>query len=574
MPKRILSLKVGVDALYGHDASVALVEGGNVIFGSEEERYSRQKHGSNEFPGELIEEALHSNEITLSDIDEIIIPYDPGLEHRRMWKELRRVPYLPSTGDKVRIIHNSLFHFAKFRVQSLEKQVRSDLHELPGTTPSIKTVDHHYSHAVSAFHPSGFDEAVVITADGAGEYESTVVWKATPSGIQKLQSFNSPNSLGLYYAIITAFLGYRPNNGEGKIMGLAPYGNPNPDVEDKLRSFLKTGAQYDVTQLTKGGVKAGVKRLEQAFGRPKRDYGEEFNQWHKDLAFATQNILEEMACNLTDFYIKETSISNVALAGGVVLNCKMNKQIRELDSVDDLFIQPVATDAGVALGAAMSEFRPSEVTNMTNVYWGSEYSTSEVVDYLDSNKIDYLQPTNPIEYAANRLSDGDLVGWFQGGVEMGPRALGNRSILADSRTIASRDRVNKFVKHREGWRPFAPSMLEGAAEEYLENPGASPYMIQTFDVKDEKVDEIPAVLHPGDDTLRAQTVREDQNPRYYELIQEFESITGVPVLLNTSFNDAGEPIVRTPREAVRNFYSMGLDVLVLGDVVLEKSGTR
>jgi carbamoyltransferase len=242
----------------------------------------------------------------------------------------------------------------------------------------------------------------------------------------------------------------------------------------------------------------------------------------------------------------------------------------EADGVDDVFIQPVAHDGGLALGAGLLDQRPADVAEMTDVYLGSGFGNETIVDLLETNKIDYREPDDLEAEIADAIADGALVGWFQGRMEMGPRALGNRSILADPRTEESRDRVNKFVKHREEWRPFAPSMTEAGADEYLENAGSAPFMIKTFDVVTEKADEIEAVLQPADETTRPQTVRPDQNERYHRLLTEFEDRTGVPVLLNTSFNDHAEPIVRTPAEALKDFYGMGLDILVLNDFVIEK----
>lgn len=247
----------------------------------------------------------------------------------------------------------------------------------------------------------------------------------------------------------------------------------------------------------------------------------------------------------------------------------MNKAVEQLDAVDKLFVQPAAHDAGLALGAGMLESTPTDTNTMTDAYWGPEYS-DEIDPVLEESKLEFEQVSNPEKVAAEALADGALVGWFQGNLELGPRALGNRSILADPRTVDSRDRVNKYVKHREEWRPFAPSMKEEALDEYLVDAAPSPFMIKTYEVREEKRDEISAALHPGDNTTRPQTVTEEQNTRYYKLLSEFEALTGVPVLLNTSFNDHAEPIVNKPVEAVKDFYGMGLDMLVLEDYVLQK----
>ncbi len=354
-----------------------------------------------------------------------------------------------------------------------------------------------------------------------------------------------------------------------------PYGEDNPGIERRLRRSIDTGVDYDVTPITgRWGTEHGVKALEDLFDRPRSTTTEEFDQFEKDLAHTAQKLLEESVTAIVDEYVDRIGTGNVGLAGGVALNCKLNKCVRESPAVDDVFVQPVAHDAGLALGGGWIDYRPDEVDPLTNVYWGPEYETDDVRELLETNKVDYAEPANLERRVAELLADGALVGWFQGRLELGPRALGNRSILADPRTETSRDRVNRFVKHREEWRPFAPSMVESAADEYLENAIASPYMIDTFDVAPEKRDELGAVLHPADDTTRPQTVREEQNPRYYRLLREFETVTGVPVLLNTSFNDHAEPIVTTPTGALKDFFGMGLDVLVLEDVVVTKRDSK
>jgi carbamoyltransferase len=353
-------------------------------------------------------------------------------------------------------------------------------------------------------------------------------------------------------------------------MGLAPYGNRNEEIERQLREHVDVGLNYDVSEFSRGSFEFGTRRLEAVFGRSRKDRADQFTQWEKDLAHVAQRLVEETVTEIVDHYRTRFGRSRVCLAGGVALNCKMNKRVMELEGVDEIFVQPVSNDAGSAVGAGFLEAGPAATPPMSTVYWGPSHDTDAIESELERNKVQYHRPDDLPRTVAEALADGNLVGWFQGRLEMGPRALGNRSILADPRTEDSLDRVNEFVKHREEWRPFAPSMLEAATGEYLENPETAPYMIKTFDTRDGKATEIPAVLHPADGTTRPQTVREDQNPRYYRLIEHFEEITGVPVVLNTSFNDHGEPIVNRPVEAVKDFYGMGLDVLVLDDFVVDK----
>jgi carbamoyltransferase len=573
MPTYTLACKPAI-GLYGqHDPSAVLFEDGTPVFGIEEERLTRDKHAVDTFPEQAIRACLDYRGLGLADLERILLPYDPKLRSRIRSHYFADAVTAPGLARKVSALEQTLVD--EVRSQFLPtREVESRLEAIDTPIPPVECLSHHRCHAASAFHPSGFDDALVLTIDAKGEYDSTVIWRGTRDNLERVRTYDHPNSLGLFFAIVTEFLGYRMFNGEGKVMGLAPYGNRRPGIERTLRDLIDFGVEYDVTALTKRwGTGYGVRKLEEAFGRSRNDSPGEFDQWEKDLAHTAQKLLEETVCDIVEAYLGASRANNVALAGGVALNCKLNKRVRELDAVDETFVQPIAHDAGLALGAGWLDQRPVDVERQTTAYLGPEYETDEIEALLRTNKIEYAKPDDLEAYVAERLAAGDLVGWFQGRMEMGPRALGGRSILADPRTAESRDRVNKYVKHREGWRPFAPSMLESAAEEYLVNGQSAPFMIDTFDVRPEKVDELAAVLHPADDSTRPQTVREDQHPRYHRLISEFESITGVPVVLNTSFNDHAEPIVNTPTEAVKDFYGMGLDVLVLEDCVVEKRVT-
>jgi carbamoyltransferase len=388
--------------------------------------------------------------------------------------------------------------------------------------------------------------------------------------MRKVRTYEFPNSWGFLYAAVTKYLGFRPWNGEGKVMGLAPYGSRNRDIESRLRDVIDTGVDYDVTDLVNGTVRDAVAELERLFDRPRRSDAESFTDWEKDLAYTVQMLLEETVTQIVATYCRRLDVENVALAGGVALNCKMNKRVMEVDIVDGTFVQPVAADSGSAIGAGMLEYSPREIEPMSTVYWGPEYDTDAVEAELRKNKIEFTEPDDVAGAVAERVADGALAGWFQGRMEMGPRALGNRSIVADPRTAESLDRINRYVKHREEWRPFAPSILEDAMGDFVVDPAPAPYMIKTFDVREGARDRIPAVLHAGDGTTRPQSVRRDQNPRYYDLIDAFAELTGVPAVLNTSFNDHGEPIVNRPAEAIKDFFGMGLDVVALGDVLVEK----
>lgn len=470
---------------------------------------------------------------------------------------------------KLRNTERAFEHLFEYLV-SPESVLKPELQQLSslGTVPEFEEVSHHRCHAASAFYPSNFEEALVLTIDSRGENESTVVCEGGDKNIQKLRSYSHDNSLGRLYTTVTEFLGFRANNGEGKIMGLAPYGNTNAEIRDNLTEELSFGVEYDVTPVTKQTGAQRVQKLSSILGREQSEDTAEFTHWEKDLAFVCQQLTEEAVVSIVESYLSEVETENVCLAGGVALNCKLNKRVRESEAVNRTWIQPVAHDSGIIIGAGMATF--GHGCGQNHVYLGDGYTNDEISDFLDSCKLSYKKDNDFPGTVAAELADGKLVGWFQDRDEIGPRALGNRSILADPRTAESRDRVNRSVKHREEWRPFAPSILEEGADNYLQEYQPSPFMIDTFNIVDEKQDEIPAVLHPADHTTRPQTVTEEDNYRYYQVLIDFKRRTGVPVILNTSFNDHGEPIVHTPAEAVKDFFGMGLDLLAIGDCIVRK----
>lgn len=567
MPEYTLSFKPSGGRFGSHDASTAIFKDGELEFCIEEERLCRSKHAVDTFPEESIKKCLDSCDIGLESVNKVLIPYNWGLRRFIAPQLIKESFKNGSVPEKIlgfeRAIENQLYwNFCT------EEAIRDRLSDIGEFTGDVEELEHHKCHAASAFYPSGFKSAIIATLDGVGEHDSTVIWKGTEDGIKKLESYKYPNSLGVFYSAVTQFLGFRRLNGEGKIMGLAPYGEKS-ETGSKLRSLVETSSEYDVTQITGDGEDSAVKKLEKVFGRDRRQKGEPINRFHKNLAYAAQGILEETAKSLIKKHSENYDESKICFAGGTALNCKMTKKVRELDCVDQIYVQPAAHDAGLSTGAGFLKY-PEAGRKFSSVYTGPEFSREEIKKTLERNKIEYSKPENLERYIAERMSEGKLVGWFQGRTEFGPRALGNRSILADPRTEESRKRINEHVKGRENWRPFAPTILEDHREDLLISSQEAPYMAQTFDVKREWIDRLEAVIHPEDQTSRPQTVSKEENPRYQELISEFENITGVPAVLNTSFNRSGEPIVNTPEEALRAFYSMGLDLLVLEDLIVKK----
>lgn len=568
-----LAFKPAKHGFGDHDPSAVIFEDNSIVFGIEEERLTREKHAEGTFPYESIELCLEAADVSLSELDEIILPYEPErwLDIDLMITHYKREVALEDDPDEVGHLLGVVDHYLSLWEDAVDR-VKADLRELDGSDPlpPVTTRTHHACHAASAFHLSPFDEATVLTIDGSGETDSTVVWHGTERDLDRVRTYKYPNSLGQFFGTITEFLGFRYGNGEGKVMGLASYGNRNEQIEKELYKHVRGGVDYDVTGLTDAGVRAGLARLESWFDRSRKTSTDEFDQWEKDLAYTAQEFLEDTVTSIVEGYCDELDCRNVSLSGGVVLNCKMNKAVIESESVGDTFIQPIANDAGLALGAGLVDEDPTSVEPMSTVYCGPSYSDDEITAVLDREGLEYTRPEHLERVVAELIADGALVGWFQHRTEMGPRALGNRSILADPRTEQSRYDINEYVKHREQWRPFAPSMTVDAADEYLVNADRAPFMIRAFDVTEKAEADIPAVVHSADQTTRPQIVTEDANPRYHRLLTEFGDLTGVPVLLNTSFNDNGEPIVNTPMEAVNDFLSTDLDVLVLEGAVVEK----
>lgn len=578
MDQYILSFKPNIGSV-SHDQAAAIFRGGELLAAAAEERFTRNKHAIGQFPSNAIQFCLDYADITLDDVSYIAVADDPQ-------KYLKRIPWsirnslfnTDSVLETLGSLRHTVFQGIFIRTAFPEQRIRSGLSDIYyDNFPEIIYVPHHRAHAASAFYYSGFKNANVITVDGSGEYDSTVLWRTSGGELERSKTFKTPNSIGKFYGLITRFLGYRMNNGETKIMGMAPYGDENKSIRHNLLDLISYGSgEYDVTSVT--DTVDPISKLEDVLGFSRRHQGEDFSEDHRDLAFEVQHMTEEIVLSLVEHNYKQTQKKQVAVAGGVFLNCKMNKRIMESEVCDELFIQPAAGDDGLAIGAGIQVaidkgYAPPELEDgFFSPYLGPSADSERIEEFISESKLEFekLDDEDVADHIAADIADGLLVGHFSGRTEFGPRALGNRSILADPRTIESKNRVNEYVKHREHWRPFAPSILAEEAEDYLENAEQSPYMIKTFDVIPERLDDMQAVIHDGDDTTRPQTVRIDQNERYYRIISAFKKRTGIPAVLNTSFNDNGEPIVMTPRHAVRNFFSMGLDVLYLENYRLVK----
>ncbi len=557
-------ITLGLNYSQMHDSSACLVRDGELLFAIAEERISRLKHDAR-FPQFAIQACLDFAKLRADQVDEVCVGWQtPGETYRHDLK-------LYATGQwpiNYLNVLNSTRHFASVWHQG--GGAKRFAQQFGNTKARFRFVDHHLAHALSAYSYSGFDDSAVVVMDGRGAWEATSIWRGEKGRVEHVLTIDWPNSLGLFYAQFTGFLGFVPNSDEWKVMGLAPYGQPGID----LSAFIDPLAQPYKIQIDRliGGGSSPYSEFPASLGKP-REAESEISDLHKNIAFAVQDMCELAMMSVVRMAIEKCRSKNLCLAGGVALNSKANGKIVASGIVDKIFVQPAASDDGVALGAALAPFLDGgqrlPLKPMRHAYLGTSFDDSGVEAALKTYKIRATQVSDPAATAADFLSQGKILGWYQGRMEFGPRALGNRSILADPRDPEMNAKVNNAVKFREWWRPFAPSFKKEAAPEYLESAYDSPFMILTAQVRSEKRHIIPSVTHV-DGSARPQTVEKEVNPLYYRLIDEFGKHTGVPVIMNTSFNLRGEAIVNTPTDAIRTFFSSGMDALFLGSFLVEK----
>jgi carbamoyltransferase len=557
-------ITLGINYSQMHDSSACLVFDGELVFAVAEERISRAKHDAR-FPQNAIRVCLEFARIKTEQLDEVCFGWQVGgaaFRHDLKCYASGKMPATYTNGL------NSTLHFMSMWHQEGGAKLFAQI--FGATKARIRFVDHHLAHALSAYSFSGFDDAAVVVMDGRGAWEATSIWHGRDGRLEHVLTIPFPDSVGYFYSEFTEYLGFQRNSDEWKVMGLAPYGKPGLD----LRTFIETQtAPYKVhaRKLVANGA-APFAEMVRLFG-PRRIPESEIEERHKDVAYAVQDACEIAMLSVVKMAIEKTKSRNVCLAGGVALNSKANGKIVASGMVGKFFVQPAASDDGVALGAALAPYLdgggrlPMKV--MRHAYLGPEFVDVAIENALQTYKLKYTKLSDVAACAAGLLSDGKILGWFQGRMEFGPRALGSRSILADPRDPEMNAKVNNAVKFREWWRPFAPSMKKEAAEEYLESASDSPFMILTAQVRPEKRAVIPSVTHV-DGSARPQTVEKDINPLYWRLIDEFGMRTGVPVIMNTSFNLRGEAIVHTPTDAIRTFFSSGMDALVIGSYLVEK----
>lgn len=550
---------IGVNYLGGpgHDSSAAIAEDGKVIYAISEERLSRKKQDS-DFPIKAIQACLDYAQIKIEELDELVFG----------WPELKghflENIKLQLKGDLKESLAVQLLDYYR---STTSRNVKNFLREYKINPKRLTHIDHHLAHALSVTPYLNSKDALVFVVDGRGIKESTTVYLKKGETLEQIKRINFPNSLGVFYAEMTSLCGFKKYSDEWKVMGLAPYGKEIYPLDKYISE--KEGVHSVNHRKLLNAVKIDING--KSIYQRNSDLDSINDEEVKNLALSAQHYYEQTILGLIRYYTDLYQIKAVGLAGGVGLNCKANGLVlRELE-LDEFFIQPAATDDGTALGAALYPFylEKSIVKTTFNPYLGNAYSDEEILTVLNKYKLDYSRILEVEKDAAKELAKGKILGWFQGRDEFGPRALGNRSILSDPRDEKMRDRVNEIVKYREGWRPFAPSILAEKAKEVLATIDYSPYMILTDSATLEYENKIPAVVHV-DKTLRPQTVHRDLNPRYWNLINEFYQITGVPVVVNTSFNLKGEPNVSHPSDAIRTFFTSGLDLLYIGNFKVSK----
>jgi carbamoyltransferase len=552
----------------GEDNAAAILVDGELVGSVEEERLNRIKHAPHMPPARAIAWCLDQAGCELSDVDVIAVGFsDPKTILTRNLADVARRTVtrqrysLSLRGEYAQYLRHKLW-FGRLGAYLAGAGRSRDWRGLVRERRLV-FVRHHVAHAASAFFLSPFDEASIISLDGNGGEDAGLLGYGRGTAIHPLEFVDRELSWGIFYERFTAALGFRPHNDEGKVMGLAAYGEHGGEPFPFLRLRTNGFPDYD--------RHAMEEMLSQI--RPRQPGESPINGYHEHIAARLQFTLEQALARISEILYERTGLSDLCLAGGVALNCSANGKLLELPHVSRVFVQPAASDSGTALGAAVwvhterTGDRPR--TTFDHAYWGPEFSDDEIEAVLVQAKAQYRHCESIAAEAARLIAAGKIVGWFQGRLELGPRALGARSILADPRSVELKDSVNRNAKFREPWRPFAPSLPAERMEEYFGTPHPSSFMILAFQAREGVKSRIPATLHV-DGTGRPQTVTKETNLRYWQLLQEMEKQTGVPVVLNTSFNVDSEPIVCTPQDALRTFYACGMDALAIGDFLLEK----
>ena len=560
----------------GENPSASLIMNGKLIALIEEERLNRIKMSPNHLPINAAKLCLKIGGININNVDEIAWGWDCEKYEKYLKSENKKIKNKKNFNYLQNELNKNLYNSA--RIKRAIKIGFSD--QLKKKMPKINFLNHHLCHAASAFFCSGFKESNILTIDGSGEDLTTLLCEAKGNKIKIINKFKIPNSLGGYYATFTEFLGFKPYMDEGKFMGLAAYGKYSKKIQSKLDKFLKydkSSGFYKVNnKLRYDGKHTFGERFTdefvKIFGKKRQKNISALKKPYPDIAFNVQHRLENIVKLLAKNLYKKNNLQNLCLAGGVAMNCKMNGELSKEKYIKNIFIQPAASDNGVSLGAAQILSLKKGIklnTNLKNVYYGPKYSNSEILGYLRESKVKYVKLKNIYKDTAKLLYQNKIICWFQGRMEYGARSLGNRSIIASPLYKDMRDKINMNVKHRENWRPFCPSIIDEDYNRYIDSKIKSYFMTIALPIKKKIKNKIPSCVHI-DDTVRVQMVDKKNNYRYWKLIKEFKKLSGHGIVINTSFNIQGEPVVCSPRDALRTFGGTGLDALIIGDYLVTK----
>ncbi len=553
---------------YYHDTTASIVQDGELIVAIEEERLTRDKHTWS-FPYKSAAKVMDVTSLKPEDIDHIAVSIKPTLN---VWSRIgygllnikKAKPFIKHELIQGRHKQRAFWQWYKKTFNHLAKK------------PEVHFVPHHISHAVGSFYVSPYKEAALLGIDGSGEWATSFLGYGNGESYKEFNQSYFPQSIGSFYEAITQYCGFRPNYDEGKTMGLAPLGNAEI-FYDQMSKLISVNDRGDINidlsyfEYQHLDDRRYSQKFVDTFGSPRR--GDDFSEHHLNVAAAAQKVLEDRVLELCDVLYKKTKADYIVMSGGVALNSVANGRVVRESPFKDVYVMPAAGDNGTGIGASYFVYNKILGNKRQYIhespYIGTKYSNDEILKTIKECKLKAEFFDDICDEAAKILHQGNIIGWFQGAMEIGPRSLGNRSILADPSRPGMKDKINSDVKHREAYRPFAPSCIEEEKSQYFETNVEDPFMLKVCDVKEQYRDVLSAITHV-DGTARLQTVRKDINPRYHELLEKFASLSGFPVLLNTSFNVMGEPIVESPMQAIRCFFTTGLDVLIIGNYVIRK----
>ena len=564
---------LGIASPFVHDPSAAILIDGELVAACDEERFIREKHARDKLPVNAIEYCVKQAGIKKRDIDWVAYP----------WSDLEYLKKLPAYVMRTWLARPSRAFKAVYQAPRTFRQKKTKLYDTLkscGIDPRgvrVSFVGHHIAHAASSFYLSGFDEAAVMSIDGTGEFTATLFGDASNGRIKSIREFVRPDSIGRFYSTITAYLGFSVHDGEYKVMGMAPYGKPEKIKMGHILRYDKNTYRANddyvwVTRSRRFDVnKVFSKKMVSEWGPPRE--GDGLTEPYIHIAAATQKLFEDVTITLMETYLGDSLKRHKTLcfAGGCALNVSLNRKLLAHPLVERLFVQPAAHDSGTALGAAsyVANMLGDKIKPMKHAYYGPSYTNDEIKDTLSKYKIRYTYHEDITGITSKLLAEGKIVAWFQGAMEYGPRALGNRSILAHPSRPRISDEINERIKFREKWRPFCPSVLPEYQEEIFGTKHPSGFMTLSFNVRPAWQDKIKEAVHV-DGTARPQVVDKEANPKFYKLLQEFHKLTGIPVLINTSLNRRGEPMVCSPQDAINMFYGSGLEYMAMGNYLIEK----